>query len=312
MYANNISPFLSFQPIIVLNEILYLIKPLLSENDLVDMGIPIGPRRLILNEVKILNFKKEKETITKQIKSNLSSLPSSDSLKNGLAGTGQIMVKYPQLDFKVAKFFALGSPIPIFQTARGVEKIATDFKFPNCDEFYNIFHPFDPVAYRFEPLICSSPILKPVLMPHHKGRKRMHIELREGITKVSEDMVKAGGDFLKTAWSTINDTQAFFKQLPKTSISNSIEGPSDKRDKEQLKHSENKNSDSNKARRVDAGTSSKTESGEAEEEKDKVDASLCNFGRINKGKRIDYVLQESPFESFNDYLFAVASHACYW
>ena len=34
---------------------------------------------------------------------------------------------------------------------------------------------FDPVAYRIEPLITAFPPPKPVLMPHHKGRKRMHL-----------------------------------------------------------------------------------------------------------------------------------------
>ena len=35
-------------------------------------------------------------------------------------------------------------------------------------------------------------------------------------------------------------------------------------------------------------------------------------GQLNQGKRIDYVLQEAPFESFNEYLFALASHLVYW
>jgi len=36
------------------------------------------------------------------------------------------------------------------------------------------------------------------------------------------------------------------------------------------------------------------------------------IGRLNRGHRVDYVLQEKPIESFNDYLFALSSHACYW
>ena len=35
-------------------------------------------------------------------------------------------------------------------------------------------------------------------------------------------------------------------------------------------------------------------------------------GILNKGNRIDCVLQEAPIESFNEYLFAVGSHLCYW
>lgn len=35
-------------------------------------------------------------------------------------------------------------------------------------------------------------------------------------------------------------------------------------------------------------------------------------GCLNEGKRVDYVLQEAPVEYFNEYLFALASHLCYW
>ena len=36
------------------------------------------------------------------------------------------------------------------------------------------------------------------------------------------------------------------------------------------------------------------------------------IGMLNGGNRIDYVLQEKPIESFNEYLFALQSHLCYW
>ena len=37
-----------------------------------------------------------------------------------------------------------------------------------------------------------------------------------------------------------------------------------------------------------------------------------NVGLLNGGQRIDHVLQEKPIESFNEYLFALQSHLCYW
>lgn len=40
-----------------------------------------------------------------------------------------------------------------------------------------------------------------------------------------------------------------------------------------------------------------------------TDAAL---GRLNGGRRVDYVLQEAPLEFFNEYLFALTSHVCYW
>ena len=39
---------------------------------------------------------------------------------------------------------------------------------------------------------------------------------------------------------------------------------------------------------------------------------VSRIGKLNGGCRIDYVLQEAPLESFNEYLFALTSHVCYW
>lgn len=36
------------------------------------------------------------------------------------------------------------------------------------------------------------------------------------------------------------------------------------------------------------------------------------IGKLNGGRRIDYVLQEKPIELFNEYIFAFTSHANYW
>lgn len=38
----------------------------------------------------------------------------------------------------------------------------------------------------------------------------------------------------------------------------------------------------------------------------------CPMGNLNKGRRVDYVLQEAPFELINEYIFALYSHVCYW
>lgn len=93
----------------------------------------------------------------------------------GTHGVGLPLVEYPQLDFKITNFFALGSPVAMFLTIRGVEHLSRDFQLPTCKNMFNIFHPFDPVAYRLEPLINPDIQHRPVLMPHHKGRKRLHL-----------------------------------------------------------------------------------------------------------------------------------------
>ncbi len=39
---------------------------------------------------------------------------------------------------------------------------------------------------------------------------------------------------------------------------------------------------------------------------------FTKVGTLNRGRRVDFVLQETPIESFNEYLFAIQSHLCYW
>lgn len=64
----------------------------------------------------------------------------------------------------------------MFVTVRGIESLGENFKFPTCSGFLNIFHPYDPVAYRIEPLINEAfENIPPLQIPHHKGRKRMHL-----------------------------------------------------------------------------------------------------------------------------------------
>lgn len=72
------------------------------------------------------------------------------------AGFGITLPNYPQLGFPISGLYTLGSPIPLFLTARGIKTLSSEFHLPTCSTFYNIFHPFDPVAYRMETLIDSE------------------------------------------------------------------------------------------------------------------------------------------------------------
>ncbi len=56
-------------------------------------------------------------------------------------GIGVPFVRYPKLDIQPVNFFALGSPVAMFMTVRGVQALGEDFRFPTCNGFFNIFHP---------------------------------------------------------------------------------------------------------------------------------------------------------------------------
>ncbi|XP_059611672.1 mucin-2 [Phlebotomus argentipes] len=213
----------------------------------------------------------------------------------GPAGTGQPFINYPQLDIRPKNFFAFGSPIGMFVTVRGIDTLGLDFKLPTCDGFYNIFHPYDIVAYRIEGLVNADlSSLRPVLIPHHKGRKRMHLELRE-------TMVRVGGEIKQRIFDTFRstvDTVTHITSLGRTDPQ-AIKCEVDKVLEEQLHLDETQREISG------AGSSS----GGSDCDTGETDLPL---GRLNQARRIDYVLQEAPLEFFNEYIFALTSHVCYW
>uniref|UniRef100_A0A8C7RZH6 SEC23 interacting protein n=1 Tax=Oncorhynchus mykiss TaxID=8022 RepID=A0A8C7RZH6_ONCMY len=280
--------------------------------DLKEMGIPLGPRKKMAKFVKERAIKQaaqdkkaaevkvtSQEVVPAQLSESLPG-PGTSKLPVGgtyssvhvdynyfKVGTGQVSVVYHTLDFEPVNFFALGSPIGMFLTVRGLEKIEENYQLPTCKGFFNIYHPLDPVAYRIEPMILPDLDLKPVLIPHHKGRKRLHLELKESLSRMGSDLKHGFISSLKSAWQTLND-------FARAHTSNAQLAAELAMVANQIKEEEEKEKI--------------VESPELlREEEPQV-----KIGMLNGGNRIDYVLQEKPIESFNEYLFALQSHLCYW
>ncbi|XP_035519218.1 SEC23-interacting protein [Morone saxatilis] len=284
--------------------------------DLKEMGIPLGPRKKIVKFVEERVKKQAARRAAQEKKAEVSQVaappPAAEALPDPSVkmlpagntvssihvdynyfevGTGQVSVVYHALDFEPVNFFALGSPIGMFLTVRGLEKIEETYQLPTCKGFFNIYHPLDPVAYRIEPMILPDLDLKPVLIPHHKGRKRLHLELKESLTRMGSDLKHGFISSLKSAWQTLNEfarahTTSAQLQAELAIVANQIE------EQEKQAREEHKIAESPEPQR---------------EEEPQV-----KIGMLNGGNRIDYVLQEKPIESFNEYLFALQSHLCYW
>ncbi|XP_014054757.2 SEC23-interacting protein isoform X1 [Salmo salar] len=287
--------------------------------DLKEMSIPLGPRKKIAKFVKeraIKQVAQEKKAAEVKVASqdvvpaqSTEPLPGPGTTKLPVGGTyssvhvdynyfdvgtGQVSVVYHTLDFEPVNFFALGSPIGMFLTVRGLKKIEENYQLPTCKGFFNIYHPLDPVAYRIEPMILPDLDLKPVLIPHHKGRKRLHLELKESLSRMGSDLKHGFISSLRSAWQTLNDfarahTSNAQLAAELAMVANQIE--------EEEKHA---HSDVAEHRIVESPELLREEEAQ------------MKIGMLNGGSRIDYVLQEKPIESFNEYLFALQSHLCYW
>ncbi|CAD0207024.1 unnamed protein product [Chrysodeixis includens] len=214
-------------------------------------------------------------------RSSAAPAPSDKQYVSGSAGTGQLCVQYPRLAFAPDALYALGSPIAIFECIRGVESLGASFSLPTCKNFFNIFHPYDPIAYRIEPLIDPRlRDLKPFLIPHHKGRKRMHLELKDTMARVGADLKQKLLESLKSTWNKWKAPPPTDGQLEKV-VEEEIE-------KEHL-----------------CEDSKEELANESELSTPEV------LGRLNGGRRVDYVLQEAPLEMINEYIFAMSSHVGY-
>jgi hypothetical protein len=174
----------------------------------------------------------------------------------------------------------MGAPIGLLLALRGVDILGEDFKFKTCSKFVNIFHPFDPFAYRIEPFITPE-APKPVQIPHHKGRKRLHLEIADNLGKAAAE-VKAG--LLRSMKSVMS------------SVRRAAGYEEDEQQAQQIADELFK-SHSNESERRESESSIKDE---------------VEIGCLNGGDRIDYQLQERPLEMFNEYMFAFQSHRCYW
>uniref|UniRef100_A0A672Y4C8 DDHD domain containing 2 n=1 Tax=Sphaeramia orbicularis TaxID=375764 RepID=A0A672Y4C8_9TELE len=289
---------------------------LCQETDLKDLGIPLGPRKKILNYVRRKWLPKDcrpstaclapgfqvtlQEPLICDPDDNQSPgpMPQQSQLHRAQSvtsavdyeyfdmGIGQVSIDYPQLSFHPQTFFAFGSPIGMFLTVRGLKRIDPNYTFPTCKSFYNIYHPYDPVAYRIEPMIVSEVDLEPMLIPHHKGRKRMHLELKDSLTRMGMDLKNNVLGSLRTAWQS-------FARLPVAAL------PPVEADETTIE------TNIQEIQGVCEEAEPMVSSEQTEQPEIKV-------GMLNGGRRIDYVLQEKPIESFNEYLFAIQSHLCYW
>ncbi|XP_068994477.1 phospholipase DDHD2 isoform X2 [Embiotoca jacksoni] len=320
---------------------------LCQDSDLKELGIPLGPRKIILNYFRRKWLPEECKTgairqvpglqIPPQMTSDSDSNQSSgataqqsqfhraQSVTSAVdyeyfdVGIGQVSIDYPQLAFHPQTFFAFGSPIGMFLMVRGLKLIDPNYTFPTCKSFYNIYHPYDPVAYRIEPMIVSEVDLEPMLIPHHKGRKRMHLELKDSLTRMSMDLKNNVLGSLRTAWQS-------FARLPVAALPPVEEGETTI---ERNLH-ETQAAGTASAKREDkrAGFWTKIlewpralnkhyfqgvcEDAEPSVSGEQTEQPEIKMGMLNGGRRIDYVLQEKPIESFNEYLFAIQSHLCYW
>lgn len=105
----------------------------------------------------------------------------------------------------------IGSPTGLFTALRGVNPSkgrplgspAAGMLYPGCApgglpvcrRMFNVFHPFDPVAYRLEPLIQRHGCPRPQLVPYHRGGRKLKVNIVDAGENVAKTMDKVAAAF---------------------------------------------------------------------------------------------------------------------
>ncbi len=187
-----------------------------------------------------------------------------------------IQSPYTSLDFRVSNTFMIGSPVAVFLMLRNQhEPIQKDFYLPGCPRVFNIFHPYDPVAYRIEPLLArENAFAEPEIIAHWKGGFRVQYQT-------------------KFLWRKIIDEVRVTQKSVVKAVEAGIEGIG----------------------LLDQSGDDLLEDEIGDESSLLSDDSCfqtVQVGNVCEGNRLDYMLQEKEIENANEYLSALAAHSSYW
>eukprot|EP00536_Pseudo-nitzschia_multiseries_P013716 jgi/Psemu1/298521/fgenesh1_pm.603_\ len=113
--------------------------------------------------------------------------------------------RYPQLNFQTDTVFLLGSPIPVFLMIRNQENpLTASFALNGCPKVFNIFHPYDPVSYRIEPLLHPrNAEIEPCIMTHWNGGFRFQYQTKRLWKKLVDQTLRAEENMIHSLESGI-------------------------------------------------------------------------------------------------------------
>jgi len=174
--------------------------------DLTDLGFLVSPgtteeERRLRGEVAALRG----QLAALRARGDAASRPTTPAaLAAGEPGGAAGALAVPPLAFDVSAFVCIGSPLGLFLALRQINPAAGrglgtpaaaalapsagcgGDGLPVCRRWFNLYHPYDPIAYRVEPRACPPPPPRPVAAPRAGGAR-----LGAGLRVAAEDAAGA-------------------------------------------------------------------------------------------------------------------------
>jgi DDHD domain. len=193
---------------------------------------------------------------------------------NAYLTTPETNYQYPALSFEVENCFMIGSPVAVFLMMRNQNyNLSNSIRLPGVCRFFNIFHPYDPVAYRLEPLLDRKIArMEPEIIPHWKFGLRVQYQTKYFLQKLMNETERAKENAVKAVEERIRGIGL---------LDDSLDDDTDVDD---------------------------SDASESQEDYEPSVSVTDSFDRT----RLDFMLQERELETANEYIAALAAHSSYW
>lgn len=217
----------------------------------------------------ILSHQKKVQRIVSDIDNGIIAKPNAYFLT-----TPETNYKYPVLNFEVENCFMIGSPVAVFLMMRNQNyNLSNRIRLPGVCRFFNIFHPYDPVAYRLEPLLNrKNASIEPKIIPHWKFGFRVQYQTKYFLQKLMDEAERVKENAVNAVEERIRGIGFLDDSLDDD---------------------------------TDMDFSDVSESHEDNESSTSANDSF-------DGRRLDFMLQERELETANEYIAALAAHSSYW
>lgn len=230
----------------------------------------------------------------------------------------------PSLTFSVENLFCFGSPVGLFLRVRG-QQLDASFSLPTCRRVFNIYHPYDPVAYRIEPILNPQRAhSKAAIIRTFEGKLRFQYQVRDAFRVMWQRLRNWRREF---EFQVERDVRRFGLVESPTTPPQPASWPTSFTADREADNDGNASDASDYANGsvtlTDLGSTEApatpvviqaTQEPESHEERND-DGSVRDesvYGRLCQGLPIDYTLQENEIEVTNEYLFALTAHVIYW
>uniref|UniRef100_M4BKN5 DDHD domain-containing protein n=1 Tax=Hyaloperonospora arabidopsidis (strain Emoy2) TaxID=559515 RepID=M4BKN5_HYAAE len=201
----------------------------------------------------------------------------------------------PKLAFDVEDLFCFGSPVGLFLNVRG-QKLDRNFQLPRCRRLFNIYHPYDPVAYRIEPIMNPARAhSKAAIIRTFEGKLRFQYQLRNSFRAMWASLRQWRHDFELQVLAGAHRIGLVETPALPTPLSDVLAVVAQPYEQFQRRPDEEIREEQQEEREGDESTEN-----------------VAVFGRLCQGLPVDYSLQENEIEIANEYLFALMAHVIYW